>query len=257
MLISCGKYLNLKDYSIALMDMQKRVLIVIPCYNEEVALPLLLQELTQLSLPETYSLTILAVNDCSKDNTVKVARNYGIKVLDLPNNLGIGGAVQAGFKYAKVNNFDIAIQLDGDGQHPPSEIIKLLNANAEFNADIVIGSRFLNNEGFQSSFMRRMGIKYFYRLNQLLTGNNVYDSTSGFRLLSSKAIALAAVNYPDDYPEPESLVTFAKAGLKIKEVPVVMSHRLGGQSSIGNFSSIYYCIKVTMSMLFSFIRKPQ
>ena len=238
------------------MNMFKKVLIVIPCYNEEAALPQLLNELISLKLPDHYALSILAINDCSKDKTVEVARNYDIKILDLPNNLGIGGAVQSGLRYAKMNNFDIAIQLDGDGQHPPSEIIKLLNANSEFKADIVIGSRFLNNEGFQSSSIRRMGIKYFYYLNQLLTGNNIYDSTSGFRLLSSNAIAIAAENYPDDYPEPESLVIFSKAGLKIKEVPVVMSHRLGGKSSIGNFSSIYYCIKVTMSMFFSFIRKP-
>lgn len=237
--------------------MLKKVLIVIPCYNEEAALPLLLNEFVSLKLPSEYKLTVLVVNDCSKDNTFGVAQKYDVKILDLPTNLGIGGAVQSGLKYAKRYNFDMAIQLDGDGQHPPSEIIKLLNANATFGADLVIGSRFLNNEGFRSSFMRRLGIKYFYRLNQLLTGNNIYDSTSGFRLLAKKAIDMAAENYPDDYPEPESLVTFARAGLKIKEVPVIMSHRLGGKSSIGNFSSIYYCIKVTISMFFSFIRKPQ
>jgi len=237
--------------------MLKKVLIVIPCYNEEAALPLLLNEVVSLKLPDQYELTVLVVNDCSKDNTFSVAQKYDVKILDLPTNLGIGGAVQSGLKYAKRYHFDMAIQLDGDGQHPPSEIIKLLNANAIFGADLVIGSRFLNNEGFRSSFMRRLGIKYFYRLNQLLTGNNIYDSTSGFRLLAKKAIAIAAENYPDDYPEPESLVTFARAGLKIKEVPVIMSHRLGGKSSIGNFSSVYYCIKVTISMFFSFIRKPQ
>lgn len=237
--------------------MQKKVLIVIPCYNEEIALPRLLAELTSLKLPAQYTLTVLAVNDCSKDKTVDVAKNYDIKILDLPNNLGIGGAVQSGFKYAKRNDFDLAIQLDGDGQHPPTEIIKLLNAHESSGAEIVIGSRFLDKEGFQSSLIRRMGIKYFYKLNQLLTGNNIYDSTSGFRLLGRKAIDIAAENYPDDYPEPESLVTFARAGLKIKEVPVVMSHRMGGKSSIGSFSAIFYSVKVTMSMFFSFIRKPQ
>jgi len=235
--------------------MVKKVLLVIPCYNEESALPLLLQELDKLRLPDRYELTALIVNDCSKDRTVDVARKHGVKILDLPNNLGIGGAVQSGFRYAKVNNFDIAIQLDGDGQHPPSQIIKILNGQEQYDADVVIGSRFLDNEGFQSSFMRRMGIKYFYRLNQLLTGNNIYDSTSGFRLLGRRAIAIAAENYPDDYPEPESLVIFSKYGLKIKEVPVVMSHRLGGTSSISSVSSVYYCIKVTISMLFSYIRK--
>jgi glycosyltransferase involved in cell wall biosynthesis len=219
--------------------MQKKVLIIMPCYNEEVALPLLLDELQQLKLPKGYEFTTLVVNDCSKDKTIEVAKKYNVKRLDLVNNLGIGGAVQAGFKYAKQNNFDIAIQLDGDGQHPPSEINKQLKAFEDQNADVVIGSRFIENEGFQSSFTRRMGIKYFFNLNKLLTGNKIYDSTSGFRLLGKRAIELAS-----------------KAGLKIVETPVIMSHRLGGESSIGNLSSIYYCIKVTISMLFSFIRKP-
>jgi glycosyltransferase involved in cell wall biosynthesis len=235
--------------------MLKKILIIIPCYNEEEALPLLLQKLNLIELPTDYTLTILVVNDCSKDNTAEVAKKFDVKVLDLVNNLGIGGAVQSGFKYAKNNNFDIVIQLDGDGQHPPSEIIKLLKAYIDFDADIVIGSRFLNNEGFQSSFIRRLGIKYFFRLNQLLIRKNIIDSTSGFRLLSSKAINIAANNYPDDYPEPESLIIFSKAGLKIKEIQVVMSHRLGGKSSINNFAPLYYCIKVTISMFFSFIRK--
>ena len=236
--------------------MSIKVLIIIPCYNEESALPILLNELKNLVLPEEYAMTLLVVNDCSKDNTIAVARENFVKLLDLTNNLGIGGAVQAGIKYARENNFDVAIQLDGDGQHPPTEIIKLLWGH-EDGTDVVIGSRFLNKEGFQSSFLRRMGIRYFYRLNQVLTGNNIYDSTSGFRLLGRRSIRLAAGYYPDDYPEPESLVIFSKAGLKIKEVPVLMSHRLGGTSSISNVSSIYYCVKVTISMLFSFIRKPQ
>jgi glycosyltransferase involved in cell wall biosynthesis len=233
-----------------------KVLIVIPCYNEESALPLLLQELCSLSLPEKYALHLLVVNDCSKDQTAALARAHGVRLLDLTNNLGIGGAVQAGFKYAKEKGFDAAIQLDGDGQHPPSEIIKLLEGHSD-GTDVVIGSRFLNRAGFQSSFMRRMGIRYFYKLNKVLTGNSIYDSTSGFRLLGRRAIMIASNYYPDDYPEPESLITFSKAGLKIKEVPVMMSHRLGGISSISNVSSVYYCIKVTISMLFSFIRKPQ
>ncbi|RZK99755.1 MAG: glycosyltransferase family 2 protein [Pedobacter sp.] len=235
--------------------MSLKVLIVIPCYNEESALPLLLQDLCSLVLPEKYSLTLLVVNDCSKDNTAAAARQYPVRLLDLPNNLGIGGAVQSGIIYARENDFDVAIQLDGDGQHPPAEIIKMLEEYKD-GVDVVIGSRFLNKEGFQSSFMRRMGIRYFYGLNRLLTGNNIYDSTSGFRLLGRRAIAIAADYYPDDYPEPESLVIFSKARLKIKEVPVVMSHRLGGTSSISNVASIYYCVKVTISMLFSFIRKP-
>lgn len=235
--------------------MLQKVLIIIPCFNEEASLPFVLEELSLLKLPDVYTLTVLVINDCSKDKTAEVARSFRVQYIDLPNNLGIGGAVQTGIKFAKSHDFDIAIQLDGDGQHPPSEIIKQLNAHAEFQADVIIGSRFMENIGFQSSFIRRLGINYFYRLNQLLTGNNIYDSTSGFRLLGRKAIDIAALNYPDDYPEPESLVIFSKAGLKIREIPVVMNGRLGGVSSINFSASLFYCVKVTISMFFSFIRK--
>ena len=235
--------------------MPLKVLIVIPCYNEETALPGVLQELQQLKLPVELTLEVVVINDCSKDGTAAVARKFGAKVLDLACNLGIGGAVQTGIKYANNNGFDVAIQLDGDGQHPPSEIIKLINAYQKHQADLVIGSRFLDHEGFQSSYIRRLGIVYFYRLNKLLTGNPIFDSTSGFRLLSKKAIAIAAENYPDEYPEPESLVTFSKKKLLIKEVAVVMRARAGGQSSIKHTASLYYCVKVTIAMLFSYIRK--
>ncbi|MCY1526288.1 Undecaprenyl-phosphate mannosyltransferase [compost metagenome] len=230
---------------------------IIPCYNEEASLPLLLAELKGLVMPDGYELIPLVVNDCSKDRTLQVARDHGVKVLDLPNNLGIGGAVQSGICYAKRNYFDMAVQVDGDGQHPPAELPKLLQAMEQEQADMVIGSRFIENEGFRSSFMRRIGIRYFFNLNMLLTGNRIYDSTSGFRLMGERAIALGADHYPDDYPEPESLIIFSRAGLKIVETPVRMSHRRGGKSSIGSFLSLYYGIKVTIGMLFSFIRKPR
>jgi glycosyltransferase involved in cell wall biosynthesis len=235
--------------------MPGKVLIVIPCYNEEASIPLVLNELQQTTLPGGYQMSVLVVNDSSKDNTSAVARRSQAIVIDLPVNLGIGGAVQTGILYARDNGFDIAIQLDGDGQHPPKELAKMINYHLETGANVVIGSRFLEKEGFQSSFARRMGIKYFHLLNRIMTGLSIYDSTSGFRLFDRKAIAIAAVNYPDEYPEPESLVVFSKAGLTIAEVAVVMSHRLGGQSSIRHFGSLYYCIKVSLAMLFSFIRK--
>jgi len=236
--------------------MPGKVLIVIPCYNEEASIPIVLQELQQIKLPGDYQMNVLVVNDSSKDNTSAVAKKHGAIVIDLPVNLGIGGAVQTGIIYARDNSYDIAIQLDGDGQHPPKELGKMINFHLETGANVVIGSRFLEKEGFQSSFARRMGIKYFHWLNRLFTGLHIYDSTSGFRLFDRSAITLAAANYPDEYPEPESLVVFSKAGLKIKEVAVIMSHRLGGQSSIRSFGSLYYCIKVSLAMLFSFIRKP-
>ncbi len=236
--------------------MPGKVLIVIPCYNEEASLPILLPELLSTKLPHGYELQAAIINDCSKDNTVAVARKYEVTVLDLPVNLGIGGAVQTGIRFARDNNFDLAIQLDGDGQHPPKELAKLINYHIETGANVVIGSRFIEKEGFQSSFARRLGIQYFHWLNRLLTGQAIYDSTSGFRLFDRKAIALAAASYPDEYPEPESLVVFSKAGLKVAEVAVVMAARQGGQSSIRSFGSLYYCIKVTLAMFFSFIRKP-
>jgi len=236
--------------------MPGKVLIVIPCYNEEASLPSLLRELLSTVLPNGYQLEVLIVNDCSKDNTSAVAKRHKATVVDLPINLGIGGAVQTGILYARDNGFDIAIQLDGDGQHPPKELPKLISHHLETGANVVIGSRFLEKEGFQSSFARRLGIRYFHWVNRLLTGLQIYDSTSGFRLFDRKAIELAAVNYPDEYPEPESLVVFSKAGLKIAEVAVVMAPRQGGQSSIRSFGSLYYCFKVSLAMLFSFIRKP-
>ncbi len=235
--------------------MPERVLIVIPCYNEEDSLPLVLHKLEMTRLPAGYLMKVLVINDCSKDRTSAIAKLFHAKVIDLPVNLGIGGAVQTGILYARDNGFDMAVQMDGDGQHPADQLAKMIAFREETKANVVIGSRFLENEGFQSSFARRLGIKYFHWLNRLFTGLHIYDSTSGFRLFDRAAIEIAAVNYPDEYPEPESLISFSKKGLKIKEVAVVMSERLGGKSSIRHFGSLYYCFKVSLAMLFSFIRK--
>lgn len=235
--------------------MPDKLLIIIPCYNEEAALPTLLSELNALNLPGHYQTEIAVINDCSRDNTCAIAGQYNATVLDLPINLGIGGAVQTGLLYALHNNYHMAVQMDGDGQHPPAELIKLLACYETTGANLVIGSRFIRKQGFQSSFVRRLGIGYFHWLNKLFTGQNIFDSTSGFRLFDKKAIQLAAAYYPDEYPEPESLVFFSRAGLTIRETPVVMDRRNGGQSSIGNSASLYYCIKVTIAMFFSSIRK--
>jgi glycosyltransferase involved in cell wall biosynthesis len=231
------------------------ILIIIPCFNEQASLPQLLSDIDKVKLSEKYSLSVSIINDCSTDNTKSVSRGNNVELIDLPINLGIGGAVQSGLKYALKNDFDIAIQVDGDGQHPATELQKLLDCYESTNANLVIGSRFIVKEGFQSSFMRRLGINYFHLLNKAFTGKSIYDSTSGFRLFDRKAIALGSRYYPDDYPEPESLVFFSKAGLSIQETPVVMVHRSGGQSSIRSFTSFYYCVKVTLAMFFSFIRK--
>lgn len=232
-----------------------KILIIIPCYNEGNTLPLLLEQILNLKLPAHYKIEIAVVNDCSKDDTKLMASLYPVALLDLLVNLGIGGAVQTGFLYARENNFDLAVQIDGDGQHPPWELIKLLEFQEKTKTNVVIGSRFLTEGGFKSSFARRMGIRYLHWLNKMLTGKSIYDSTSGFRLMDRSAIAIAAEKYPDEFPEPASLVLFSKLGLTVQEVPVVMSERLAGQSSIRNFKSIYYILKVTISMLFIYIRK--
>ena len=232
------------------------ILIIIPCFNEQASLPNLIADLDNIRLPEKYNLDICVINDFSTDDTKQVAKALDVILIDLPVNLGIGGAVQSGLKYALLHNYDLAVQMDGDGQHPPAELTKMIDCYEKTGASLVIGSRFIVKEGFQSSFLRRLGITYFHLLNRFFTGKSIYDSTSGFRLFDKKAIKLSARYYPDDYPEPESLVFFSKAGLSIKETPVVMMHRSGGQSSIRSFTSFYYCVKVTLAMFFSFIRKP-
>lgn len=232
-----------------------KILVIVPCFNEEDSIAPLLKELLQLTLNDTFKVTIAVVNDCSNDNTVKIINRFPVVLLDLPVNLGIGGAVQTGYKYALENGFDLAVQMDGDGQHPPSELYKLLQYWQNTKANIVIGSRFLVKQGYQSSFFRRVGIGYFHWLNKLFTGFHIYDTTSGFRLFDTKAIAVAAKNYPDEYPEPESIIIFSKAGLLVQETPVIMKERQGGQSSIRQFSQLYYIIKVSIAMFFSYIRK--
>ncbi len=234
--------------------MTNKVLIIIPCFNEEISLPKVLQELSILSMGYNYDLQEAVINDCSTDQTLEVANNGDIIVLDLPVNLGIGGAVQTGYRYAFDNGYDFAIQMDGDGQHPATEVKKLLRAMIDHDADIVIGSRFIDKTGFQSSSSRRWGIRYFKHLNMLLTGFTVYDSTSGFRCINRKALALVNEYYPDDYPEAEILIYYAMNGLKAVEVPVCMKERQGGISSIGVSASLYYMLKVTLAIVYSFLR---
>ncbi|PTR01629.1 hypothetical protein C8P68_101866 [Mucilaginibacter yixingensis] len=236
-------------------EVLQRVLIIIPCYNEEAALPSLLQQLKQLTPPTGYSFQFAVINDGSVDATAQIATAAGVIILNLPINLGIGAAVQTGLLYAQQNHFSLAIQLDGDGQHPPTEIEQLLRYYEQTNASLVIGSRFSGIDSFRSTPGRRAGIGYLSWLAKLLTSQRIYDITSGFRLFDEKAIELGAISYPDEYPEPESIILFSRSGLEIGEVAVNMQARQGGRSSIRNFTSLYYCAKVTLAMLFTAIRK--
>lgn len=226
-----------------------RLLVIIPAYNEASNIAdvvLRVQKATEAL--SNIRATVLVVNDGSTDNTSDCARATGAVVLDLPYNLGIGGAVQCGFRYARDKKFDMAIQIDGDGQHDPSFIHKLLSPLQEGTADMVIGSRFLNREGFQSTWLRRVGIRIFEWVNSAIIGQRITDNTSGFRAYNKQAIALLAEEYPSDYPEPEAVIVLGLRGFKICETPVVMRERQGGTSSIGSMSSVYYMAKVLLAI---------
>ncbi len=222
---------------------EPRVLVVIPAYNEEECI------LKTVENIRSFGFDYVVVNDGSSDDTLNICRANSINVLDLSQNLGIGGAVQAGHKYAQRFGYDIDIQVDGDGQHDPSYIPRLVEL-IESGADLAIGSRFLKQtDGFQSTFMRRVGISWLCLLIKLFTGKIVTDPTSGFRACNRRTIELFCQSYPDDYPEPESIATAMKLGLTVKEASVQMCERQGGKSSIGAASSIYYMIKVSLAIM--------
>ncbi|HET6992209.1 MAG TPA: glycosyltransferase family 2 protein, partial [Bacteroidia bacterium] len=211
-----------------------KIAAIVPAYNEADSIRNVVEELLAVAISHKIQLTVVVVNDCSTDNTGKIIDQLPCIALHLPVNLGIGGAMQTGFKYAFENNFDFAIQVDGDGQHPAAEIPKIISGAIENKWDVTIGSRFLTKEGFQSSSMRRAGIKYFSRLNKMLTGFSISDTTSGFRLLNKNALAIVNEYYPDEYPEPEAIVLYSRKKLRVGEVQVQMRERQGGVSSINS-----------------------
>lgn len=231
-----------------------KVAIIIPCYNEQDNVLNLYNEIKGLNYAPEYHIEPIFINDCSKDSTLGILANHNIKHIDLPVNLGIGGAVQTGYKYALRNEYDVVIQMDGDGQHPPFEMEKLLMPISKNESDVVVGSRYLTNEGFQSSFLRRIGINYFKWLNKKLVGVTINDSTSGYRALNRKALEIVSEYYPDEYPEPEAIILYALNNLRIAEVPVTMRERQGGQSSIHSYKTVYYMFKVTLGTIFLYIR---
>ena len=229
-----------------------RILVVIPAFNEGKNLGPLVQSIRNL---DVKNVDVVVINDCSTDDTREVCAAYGITVVNLPCNLGIGGAVQTGYKYAYENGYDIAIQIDGDGQHRPEYIAELVKPIIDGQADMVIGSRFINYEGFKSTLLRRIGIKYFSILIKLLTKKTITDPTSGFRACNKKVIALFAKRYPVDYPEPESIVCLLRNGFSVLEIPVIMQERQSGKSSITSLKSIYYMVKVSLAVLIDRLRK--
>lgn len=223
---------------------EPKILIIIPAFNEAECI----EDTVSNVIAAGYDYVV--VNDGSTDNTLRVCKDNGINVLDLKNNLGIGGAVQAGHKYAKAYGYDIDIQFDGDGQHDISYVPAVVREIMD-GADLAIGSRFLakKKDGFQSTFMRRVGIVWLSSLIKMTGGTKVTDPTSGFRACGRRAIDLYCRHYPTDYPEPESIVAALKQGLSVKECSVRMNERQGGESSIKALSSVYYMIKVSLAIL--------
>jgi glycosyltransferase involved in cell wall biosynthesis len=229
----------------------RRRLVIVPAYNEARSLSHVLREVSSAA----PGFDVLAVNDGSLDGTAQIARSEGCAVLDLCFNLGVGGAVQAGFKYAVEGGYDVAVQVDGDGQHPADQIEALSRPILEEGYDMVIGSRYLAPGRYEGGRLRRRGNAVLSRLCSLLTGQRVTDSTSGFRAYGARALAYLAHRYPADYPEPESIVLLARRGMRIKEVPVRMRERRYGRSSITGVRPLYYMTKVGLALVLDVIKE--
>lgn len=230
------------------------IAVIIPAYNEEHCIATVVDAVNKIN-EESLRFVPVVINDCSRDGTKRIIAGLPCVALNLPINLGIGGAVQTGIRYTLENDFDYAVQADGDGQHPPAQIPILMRELEKKGWDVAIGSRFINGEGFQSTFLRRMGIRYLQWLLKVMTGKNIKDPTSGMRLMNRKAMKVLARFYPDEYPEPEAIIIYHRHGLKFGEVPVHMSERLGGASSIQGLRTAYYMFKVSMAMVFTYLRK--
>lgn len=222
-----------------------KILVLIPCYNEEENIVRVVERLKTVCPDVDY----LVINDCSTDASADILRKGGYNFLDLPVNLGIGGGIQSGYKYAVQNGYDITIQMDGDGQHDPAYLMDVIAPVAEGKLDMAVGSRFVKKEGFQTSFMRRVGIKFLSGLIYLLSGVRVLDVTSGFRACGKEMTAYFSRHYASDYPEPEAILAATLSGYRVGEVPVIMQERMGGVSSIHSFKSAYYMIKVSLSLI--------
>ncbi len=222
-----------------------KILIIIPAYNESENIENVIKNLHANNALVDY----VIINDCSKDNTKELCQEKGFNIVNLPVNLGIGGGVQTGYLYAYENGYDIAIQMDGDGQHNPAYINSVIEPIIKGEADIAIGSRFVTKEGFQSTGLRRFGISLLSTVIRICSGVVVKDVTSGFRAVNREFIKYYADNYAQDYPEPEAIVAAAMQGCRIKEVPVIMEERQGGTSSITALKSVYYMMKVSMAIV--------
>ena len=226
-------------------------LIIIPAFNEESNI-----EKTVTAIQKTATdFDYVIINDCSTDRTREICERNRYNIVNLPINLGIGGAVQTGYRYAYEMGYDVAVLVDGDGQHDPEFLNQMAEYLMSHQLDMVIGSRFIEKKGFQSSRIRRVGIVFFSILIKILTGKLITDPTSGLRMVGRNAMGLFAMDYPRDYPEPESVVAVLRRGMRVEEIPVIMHERVGGVSSISLKKSVYYMVKVTLAILIERFRK--
>lgn len=228
-----------------------KIILIIPAYNEEGSILKTYKSVEKYNKKSKEKLDVIVINDGSKDNTAKILDDNNIPHVNLIHNLGIGGAVQTGYKYAYNNDYDIAIQFDGDGQHDVNYVKDLVEPIINKKANMVIGSRFINKEedGFKSSRARRLGIKLISSFIKLKTKKKIYDVTSGFRAVDKKLMSLFVEHYPTEYPEPISTVKAIKNEFEVTEVPVKMKEREEGKSSISSWRNIYYMINVIITII--------
>jgi glycosyltransferase involved in cell wall biosynthesis len=228
-----------------------KILVIIPAYNEADSIG----EVIGRARPSAPGADVVVIDDGSTDATAAIAQKSGALVVSLPYNLGIGGAVQTGYVFAAEMGYDIAVQVDGDGQHDPAEIAEIVAPLLAGQADVVIGSRYIEDRGYITPFLRRLGIFLLASIVSLIIRQRVTDTTSGFRAVNRRVIEFCAREYPRDYPEPESVVLFWRAGFRVREIPVTMNPRYGGESSITSMRSFYYMVKVLLAIFIGLLRR--
>lgn len=235
------------------MNTFPKTLIIVPAYNESESISHVIDSIS-INVPWA---DIAVVNDGSTDSTPEIVRSKNVTLLNLPCNLGIGAAVQTGYKFAYQEGYEIAVQVDGDGQHPSFEIEKLVSSVIHKKANMVVGSRYINGnkQNYKNQLFRRVGIKILSLVVSILARQKLFDTTSGFRAVDRKTICFLSRMYPYDYPEPEVLVMLHREGFKIVEVPVSMNQRMGGESSINLINGVYYMNKVILASMIDILKK--
>lgn len=232
------------------MNEKTKIAVIIPAFNEEEAIGPLLQELKK-ELPEV---DIVVINDGSSDGTEQIARNEDVNLLNLPCNLGVGSAIQAGYKLTFEKGYDIVVRIDGDGQHPPEEISKLIAAITAEDVDLIIGSRYIEKSSFGNTTLRSFGIKLLALFLSIICRAKITDPTSGFWVIKRNLLYYFCNDYPYEYPEPEAIALMRRHGYSYKEIPVRFRARIAGKSTIRGWGSVYYMIKVGLALIVDRIR---